>query len=39
MSAAHAFLKNNNRFQIDASIHDKLLIAAAYDGHVKCVKE
>jgi cephalosporin hydroxylase len=39
MSAVHAFLKNNDRFVIDESIHDKLLITVAYDGYLKCVKD
>lgn len=39
MSAVHAFLKSNDRFVIDASIHNKLLITVAYDGYLKCVKD
>ena len=39
MTAVHAFLKQNNRFQIDPDIHAKLLITVAYDGYLKCVRD
>jgi cephalosporin hydroxylase len=39
MTAVHAFVKQNDRFVIDAAIHDKLLITVAYDGYLKCVKD
>ena len=37
-SAITEFLKINNRFKIDKTISDKLLITAAPDGYLKCVK-
>lgn len=37
-TATHEFLKQNDRFQIDESIHNKLLITVAPDGYLKCVK-
>lgn len=39
MSAVHAFLKQNKRFQIDADMHVKLLITVAYDGYLKCIAD
>lgn len=39
MTAVHAFLKQNDRFAIDATMHDKLLITDAYNGYLKCVKD
>jgi len=39
MTAVHAFLKKNDRFVIDAAIHNKLLITVAPDGYLKCVKD
>lgn len=37
-TAVHQFLKQTDRFEIDASIHNKLLITGASDGYLKCVK-
>lgn len=37
-TAVHAFLKETDRFEIDASIHNKLLITVAPDGYLKCLK-
>lgn len=36
--AVDRFLKENDRFVIDAHIHNKLLISAAPNGYLKCVK-
>lgn len=36
-TAVHAFLKNNNRFEIDYYIQDKLLLTVAHDGYLKCI--
>ncbi|HEY0073270.1 MAG TPA: cephalosporin hydroxylase family protein [Abditibacteriaceae bacterium] len=38
-TAVREFLTKNDRFQIDASIPDKLLITVAPDGYLKCVKD
>lgn len=38
-TAVHAFLKETDRFEIDQSIHNKLLITVAPDGYLKCIKE
>ena len=38
-TAVWEFLKNNNRFKIDAEIENKLLITVAPDGYLKCVKD
>lgn len=38
-TAVREFLKTNDRFEIDASIPDKLLITVAPDGYLKCVKD
>lgn len=37
-TAVHEFLKTTDRFEIDESIHNKLLITVAPDGYLKCVK-
>lgn len=37
-TAVHAFIKETDRFEIDASIHNKLLITVAPDGYLKCIK-
>lgn len=37
-TAIHEFLKNTDRFMIDQSIQDKLLITVAPDGYLKCIK-
>lgn len=39
MTAVHAFLEKNKRFQIDADMHAKLLISVAYDGYLKCITD
>ena len=38
-TAVWAFLKTNNRFEIDKNIQNKLIITANPDGYLKCVKE
>ncbi|HWT99114.1 MAG TPA: cephalosporin hydroxylase family protein [Terriglobales bacterium] len=38
-TAIHEFLKGNDRFTIDKSIENKLLITVAPDGYLKCVKD
>jgi len=37
-TAVHAFLQETDRFEIDTSIHNKLLISVALDGYLKCTK-
>jgi len=37
-TAVRAFLSKSNRFKIDKQMTDKLLITAAPDGYLKCVK-
>lgn len=37
-TAVHAFLANNNRFEIDGSIQQKLLLTAAPDGYLRAVR-
>ena len=37
-TAVHEFLKATDRFEIDESIHNKLLITVAPDGYLKCIK-
>jgi len=37
-TAVWKFLKQNNRFKIDKSIEDKLLITTSPDGFLKCIK-
>jgi cephalosporin hydroxylase len=37
-TAVYEFLKTNDRFEIDNSIHQKLLITVAPDGYLHCVK-
>lgn len=37
-TAVHEFLKHSDRFEIDESIHNKLLITVAPDGYLKCIK-
>ena len=37
-TAVHEFLKSSDRFEIDESIHNKLLITVARDGYLKCIK-
>lgn len=38
-TAVWEFLKNNDRFEIDKEIENKLLITVAPDGYLKCIKE
>ena len=37
-TAVHEFLKTEDRFEIDESIHSKLLITVAPDGYLRCIK-
>ena len=37
-TAVHAFMKETDRFEIDESIHNKLLITVAPDGYLKCTE-
>lgn len=36
-TAVHTFLKENNRFEIDSFIQNKLLVTSAPDGYLKCI--
>jgi cephalosporin hydroxylase len=38
-TAVWEFLKGNDRFEIDKSIENKLLITVAPDGYLKCIKD
>jgi len=38
-TAVHEFLSSNDRFVIDKEIESKLLITAAPDGYLKCIKD
>jgi len=38
-TAVWEFLKQNDRFEIDKSIEDKLLITVAPDGYLKCIQD
>ncbi len=38
-TAVREFLRQNDRFEIDKSIADKLLITVAPDGYLKCIKD
>jgi cephalosporin hydroxylase len=38
-TAVWEFLKKNNRFEIDKSLENKLLITVAPDGYLKCIKD
>lgn len=38
-TAVHAFMKTSDRFEIDASIADKLQLTVAPDGFLRCVKD
>ena len=38
-TAVREFLKNNDRFEIDKEIENKLLITVAPEGYLRCVKE
>lgn len=37
-TAVHAFLTETDRFEVDASIHEKLLFTSAPEGYLRCVK-
>ncbi len=37
-TAVHEFIRQTDRFEIDESIHNKLLITVAHDGYLKCIK-
>jgi cephalosporin hydroxylase len=39
MTAVHAFLKETDRFEIDAEIHTKLQVTVAPDGYLRCIKD
>lgn len=39
LTAVHAFLKENDRFEIDRDLEAKLSITVAPDGYLKCVKD
>lgn len=36
-TAVHKFLATNRRFEIDADMHNKLLLTAAPDGYLRCI--
>jgi len=38
-SAVREFLKSNNRFRVDKQLENKLLITAAPNGYLKCIKD
>jgi cephalosporin hydroxylase len=38
-TAVWEFLKTNDRFVVDKDIENKLLITAAPDGYLRCVKD
>jgi cephalosporin hydroxylase len=38
-TAVQEFLKTNDRFEIDPSIPDKVLITVAPDGYLRCIKD
>jgi cephalosporin hydroxylase len=38
MTAVHAFLKDNDRFEVDQEMQNKLLITAGPNGYLRCVK-
>ena len=38
-TAVWEFLRNNDRFEVDKEIENKLLITAAPDGYLKCTKD
>lgn len=37
-TATQEFMKTTDRFEIDESIHNKLVLTAARDGYLKCIK-
>jgi cephalosporin hydroxylase len=38
-TAVHSFLRSTDRFEIDRSVCDKLMITVARDGYLKCVRD
>ncbi len=38
-TAVQAFLQKNDRFEIDTSIADRLLVTVALDGYLRCVRD
>jgi cephalosporin hydroxylase len=38
-SAARAFIKETDRFEVDRTMDSKLLISVAYEGFLRCVKD
>jgi cephalosporin hydroxylase len=38
-TAVHSFLRATDRFEIDRSICDKLMITVARDGYLRCVRD
>ena len=38
-TAVHEFLGQNDRFEIDRRIQDKLLITVAPEGYLKCIRD
>jgi cephalosporin hydroxylase len=38
-TAVQAFLKGNDRFQVDEEIENKLLVTVAPGGYLRCVRE
>jgi cephalosporin hydroxylase len=38
-TAVHSFLRSTDRFEIDRSICDKLMITVARDGYLRCVRD
>jgi cephalosporin hydroxylase len=38
-TAVHAFLRRNNRFEIDRALEARLMYTVAPDGYLKCVKD
>ena len=37
MLAIREFLRENRRFEVDRTIHDKLLITTAREGYLRCI--
>jgi cephalosporin hydroxylase len=38
-TAVHAFLKETDRFEVDETIPNKLLVTVAPDGYLRCIKD
>lgn len=38
-TAVHSFLRSTDRFEIDRSVCDKLMITVARDGYLRCVRD